>query len=197
MKASIITIGDELLIGQTIDTNSAWMGAEMSKSGFDVSRDYISPRQERGYYQSLGEAAGKSDVVLITGGLGPTSDDITKPTLCEFFNTHLVLNNDVLRMIEEMMSRRNCPMNEKNRRQAEVPESCRVLKNAAGTAPGMWFEKDGTIYISMPGVPHEMKYLMTEHVLPELNKRFISQIIIHRNIMTYGVGESILCRNTH
>jgi nicotinamide-nucleotide amidase len=131
-------------------------------------------------------------VVLITGGLGPTSDDITKPTLCEFFNTQLVLNNEVLTMIEEMMKYRNFPMNDKNRQQAEVPESCRVLKNAAGTAPGMWFEKDGTIYISMPGVPHEMKYLMTELVLPELNKRFTSQVIIHRNIMTYGTFESKL-----
>ena len=187
MKAAIITIGDELLIGQTIDTNSAWMGAELSKSGFDVYRiTSIHDRREDIIY-ALNEAAGKIDVVLITGGLGPTSDDITKQTLCEFFNTHLVINQEVLKMIEEMMSHRNYPMNENNRRQAEVPESCRVLKNASGTAPGMWFEKDGTIYISMPGVPHEMKYLMNEYVLPELNKRFTSQIIIHRNIMTYDL----------
>ena len=192
MKAAIITIGDELLIGQTINTNSAWLGAELSKSGFDVNRiTSVHDRTEDILY-ALGEAAGKTDVVLITGGLGPTSDDITKPTLCEFFNTRLVMNNEVLIMIEEMMSQRSFPMNEKNRRQAEVPESCRVLKNAAGTAPGMWFEKEGTIFISMPGVPHEMKYLMKELVLPELNKRFTSQIIIHRNIMTYGTGESIL-----
>ena len=192
MKAAIITIGDELLIGQTIDTNSAWMGAELSKSGFDVYRiTSIHDRREDIIY-ALNEAAGKIDVVLITGGLGPTSDDITKQTLCEFFNTHLVINQEVLKMIEEMMSHRNYPMNENNRRQAEVPESCRVLKNASGTAPGMWFEKDGTIYISMPGVPHEMKYLMNEYVLPELNKRFTSQIIIHRNIMTYGSFEAKL-----
>jgi nicotinamide-nucleotide amidase len=192
MKAAIITIGDELLIGQTINTNSAWLGAEMSKSGFDVSRVTSVHDRKEDILNILGEAAGKYNVVLITGGLGPTSDDITKPTLCEFFNTHLVMNNEVLRMIEEMISLRNWTMNDKNRRQAEVPESCRVLMNAAGTAPGMWFEKEGTIYISMPGVPHEMKYLMTEHVLPELNKRFISQTIIHRNIMIYGIGESIL-----
>jgi nicotinamide-nucleotide amidase len=192
MKAAIITIGDELLIGQTINTNSAWLGAEMSKSGFDVSRVTSVHDRKEDILNVLGEAAGKYDVVLITGGLGPTSDDITKPTLCEFFSTHLVMNTEVLRMIEEMMRLRNWAMNDKNRRQAEVPESCRVLMNAAGTAPGMWFEKEGTIYISMPGVPHEMKYLMTEHVLPELNKRFISQIIIHRNIMIYGIGESIL-----
>src|SRR5450759_117279 len=192
MKAAIITIGDELLIGQTIDTNSTWMGAELSKAGFDVYRmTSIHDRREDIIY-ALHEAAGKTDVVLITGGLGPTSDDITKQTLCEFFNTHLVMNYEVLSMIEVMMSHRNFPMNDKNRRQAEVPESCRVLKNAAGTAPGMWFEKNSTIYISMPGVPHEMKYLMKELVLPELNQRFTSQIIIHRNIMTYGTFESKL-----
>ncbi|MCX6325919.1 MAG: competence/damage-inducible protein A [Bacteroidia bacterium] len=192
MRAAIITIGDELLIGQTIDTNSAWMGAELSKAGFDVYRmTSIHDRREDIIF-TLNEAAGKMDVVLITGGLGPTSDDITKQTLCEFFNTRLVSNDEVLRMIEDMMSRRNFPMNDNNRRQAEVPESCRVLKNAMGTAPGMWFEKDGTMFISMPGVPYEMKYIMTEHVLPELNKRFTSQIIIHRNIMTYGTFEAKL-----
>jgi nicotinamide-nucleotide amidase len=192
MKAAIITIGDELLIGQTIDTNSAWIGAEMSKSGFDVYRIVSVHDRREDILYALEEAAGKTDVVLITGGLGPTSDDITKPTLCEFFNTGLIMNNEVLGMIEDMMRYRNFPMNEKNRRQAEVPASCRVLKNSSGTAPGMWFEKDGTIYISMPGVPNEMKHLMTEIVLPELNKRFISQVIVHRNIMTYGTFESKL-----
>jgi nicotinamide-nucleotide amidase len=192
MKAAIITIGDELLIGQTLDTNSSWMGSELSKSGFDVHRiTSIHDRREDIIY-ALNEAAGKTDVVLITGGLGPTSDDITKLTLCEFFHTHLVTNKEVLRMIEEMMGRRNFPMNENNRRQAEVPESCTVLTNAIGTAPGMWFEKDKTIYISMPGVPYEMKHIMTEHVLPELNRRFTSQIIIHKNIMTYGTFEAKL-----
>jgi nicotinamide-nucleotide amidase len=192
MKAAIITIGDELLIGQTIDTNSAWMGAELSKAGFDVTRMTSIHDRREDIINSLEEAAGKTDVVLITGGLGPTSDDITKPTLCEFFNTKLITNMEVLGMITEMMSRRNYQMNDKNSRQADVPESCRVLTNATGTAPGMWFEKDRTIYISMPGVPYEMKYIMTRHVLPELNKRFTSQIIIHRNIMTYGGFEAKL-----
>ncbi len=192
MKAAIITIGDELLIGQTVDTNSAWMGAELSKAGFDVYRmTSIHDRRDDIIY-ALNEAAGKTDVVLITGGLGPTSDDITKQTLCEFFNTKLVMNTEVLHMIEGMLKLRNFPMNENNRRQAEVPESCTVLTNGAGTAPGMWFEKDKTIYISMPGVPYEMKHIMLEHVLPELNKRFTSQIIIHRNIMTYGTAEARL-----
>ena len=192
MKAAIITIGDELLIGQTIDTNSAWIGAELSKSGFDVFRITSIHDKREDILNSLEEMRGKADVVLITGGLGPTSDDITKQTLAEYFNSRLVTNADALEMISSMLQKRNFPMNENNRRQAEVPESCIVLKNGAGTAPGMWFEKDGTIFISMPGVPNEMKYIMNEHVLPELNKRFISQVIIHRNIMTYGTFEARL-----
>jgi nicotinamide-nucleotide amidase len=192
MRAAIITIGDELLIGQTIDTNSAWMGAELSKAGFDVTRMTSIHDRRDDIINALNESAGKTDVVLITGGLGPTSDDITKQTLCEFFNTRLVVNNEVLGMIENMMHHRNFQMNENNRRQAEVPENCKVLKNATGTAPGMWFEKDNTIFISMPGVPHEMKHLMSEHVLPELFKRFTTQVIIHRNIMTYGTFEAKL-----
>ncbi len=192
MKAFIITIGDELLIGQTVDTNSAWMGAELSALGFDVARiTSVHDRRDDIIY-ALDEAQGKADAVLITGGLGPTSDDITKHTLCEYFNTKLVSDPVVLEMIEDLTGRRGMPMNDNNRRQAEVPESCRVLTNAAGTAPGMWFEKDDTIFISMPGVPNEMKYLMKEHVLPELYKRFRSQVIIHKNIMTYGTFEAKL-----
>ncbi len=192
MKAAIITIGDEILIGQTVDTNSAWIGAELSKSGFDVFTIISVHDAKDDIIHALNEVTGKADVVLITGGLGPTSDDITKPVLCEFFNTRLVENTLVKNMIEEMMKRRNNPMNENNRKQSLVPESCKVLTNARGTAPGMWFEKDGTIFVSMPGVPYEMKYLMTEHVLPELSRRFTSQVILHRNIMTYGTFEAKL-----
>jgi len=192
MKAQIITIGDELLIGQTIDTNSAWIGAELSMAGFDVQRKVSVHDIRPDILNALTEVAGKSDVVIITGGLGPTSDDITKPALCEFFNTRLVMNYEVLAMVENMMRRRNFSMNENNRRQAEVPESCRVLTNAAGTAPGMWFEKERTIFISLPGVPAEMKYIMNQHVLPELKRMFKSQFIIHRNIMTYGAPEAKL-----
>lgn len=192
MKAIIITIGDELLIGQTIDTNSAWIGSELSKAGFDVYRKIAIHDRKDDIIQALDEAAHKADVALITGGLGPTSDDITKETMCEYFNTRLVVDKAVLSMIENMMKHRNFPMNENNRRQAEVPEACRVLTNATGTAPGMWFEKEGTIYISMPGVPYEMKHIMNEHVLPELKKRFTTQVIIHKNIMTYGTFEAKL-----
>jgi len=192
MKAEIITIGDELLIGQTVDTNSAWIGAELSTLGFEICRiTSISDRKDH-IIKTLEEIEGRSDVVLITGGLGPTSDDITKQTLCDFFGTRLVFNEEVFRMIEKMLLRRNFPMNANNRRQAEVPETCRVLLNASGTAPGMWFEKDNTIYISMPGVPYEMMHIMKEHVIPELRNRFSTQVIIHRNIMTYGSAEARL-----
>ena len=192
MKAEVITIGDELLIGQTIDTNSAWIGAELSLAGFDIRRKTTVHDKREDIFGALADAHRNSDVVIITGGLGPTSDDITKPALCEFFNTLPVMNYEVLRMVETMMQRRNFPMNENNRRQAEVPGSCKVLTNEVGTAPGMWFEKEGTIFVSLPGVPAEMKYIMNVHVLPELKKRFTSQIIIHRNIMTYGTPEARL-----
>ncbi|MGI6339807.1 MAG: competence/damage-inducible protein A [Bacteroidales bacterium] len=192
MKAEIITIGDELLIGQTIDTNSSWIGAELSRAGFDIIRKSSIQDNRISILEALESASGRVDVVLITGGLGPTSDDITKQTLCEFFHTKLVVNQNVLAMINEMAKRRNMQMNENNRKQAEVPESCKVLTNATGTAPGMWFEKGKTIFVSMPGVPNEMKYIMNEHVLPELKKLFTSQVVIHRNIMTYGLPEAML-----
>ncbi len=192
MKAEIITIGDELLIGQTIDTNSAWIGAELSQAGFDICRKISIHDKREDILDAVSEAVSKYDIVLITGGLGPTSDDITKQTLCDIFDGTLVVNTTVLSMINEMMLRRGIPMNEINRKQAEVPDSCRVLYNKMGTAPGMWFEKEGTIFISMPGVPYEMKYIMNEHVLPELKIRFHSQVVIHRNIMTYGTFESRL-----
>jgi nicotinamide-nucleotide amidase len=192
MKAQIITIGDELLIGQTIDTNSAWIGAELSRIGFDIIRKISIHDLRSDILETLADARGKSDVVLITGGLGPTSDDITKQTLCEFFKTRLVVDVKVLSGIEEMMKRMGYPMNSSNRKQAEVPESCRVLSNSAGTAPGMWFESGGTVFVSMPGVPHEMKHIMTEHILPEFKKKYKSQAVLHRNIMTYGDREAVL-----
>ncbi len=192
MIAEIITIGDELLIGQTVDTNSAWMGAELSRAGFDILRRLSVHDRREDILFALENVGRDTDVVLITGGLGPTSDDITKQTLCEFFGTELVVDQEVLSMITEMMARRNIGLNENNRKQAEVPASCRVLTNAKGTAPGMWFEKEGRIFVSMPGVPVEMKYLMSTHVIPELNSRFTTQVIMHRNIMTFGTYEARL-----
>jgi len=192
MKAEIITIGDELLIGQTIDTNSAWIGQVLSSLGFDIIRKTSVHDKREDILGILSDSSSRSDLVLITGGLGPTSDDITKQTLCEYFNTRLVIDKLVLEMVESMMAKRGFPMNENNRKQAEVPESCKVLSNAAGTAPGMWFEKDGKVFVSLPGVPHEMRYIMTSHVIPELRTRFTSQVIIHKNIMTFGTPEARL-----
>ncbi len=192
MNAQVITIGDELLIGQTIDTNSAFIGSELSKAGFDIMKKISIHDRRDDILNTFREVLGKAELVMITGGLGPTSDDITKQTICEFFDTRLVLHNRTLVMIEEMMSRRGIEMNENNMRQAMVPESCKVIPNERGTAPGMLFEKNGTMFIFMPGVPFEMKYMFTEYVLPILKERFTSQIIIHRNIMTYGAPEAHL-----
>ena len=192
MNAIIVTIGDELLIGQTIDTNSAWMGFQMSQLGFDVEKKMSIHDRREDILGMLNETMGRYDVVLMTGGLGPTSDDITKPTLCEFFNTKLVLDNEVLEMVKAMVSKSGIAMTDNNTGQAMVPESCEVLQNKVGTAPGMWFEKGNTVFVSMPGVPFEMKYLMTEYVLPRLKERFRSQSIIHKTLITYGIAESLL-----
>ncbi len=192
MKAHIITIGDEILIGQTIDTNSAWIGKHLSNLGFDVNGISSVHDLRDDILEALKNAESISDIIIITGGLGPTSDDITKQTLCDFFGTNLIIDKKVLAMIEEMMNRRGIPMNENNRKQAEVPASCKVLKNIRGTAPGMLFEKEGKVFISMPGIPYEMQYIMTKHVIPYLNDRFNLQNLIHRNIMTYGLPEARL-----
>ena len=192
MKAEIISIGDELLIGQTINTNAAWLGNVLNTIGFVIYQITSVPDNREHILKALGEATGRSEVVIITGGLGPTSDDITKPVLCEFFNTRLVANAEVLSMIERLLSRRGFVMNDNNRRQAEIPEACRILPNSTGTAPGMWFEKQGSVFVSLPGVPHEMKQITSEYLIPELKKRFVSQVIMHRNIMTFGTFEARL-----
>ncbi len=190
--AEIITIGDELLIGQTVDTNSAWMGAELSLAGVRVNRiTSISDNREE-IISALDESLARADIILITGGLGPTSDDITKETLCGFFEGTMTLSEEVLKDITDRLRRRNFPMNENNRRQAMVPDTCTVLRNAAGTAPGMLFRKGEKIVISMPGVPHEMKYIMNEHVLPLLSHIAAGSVIIHKNIMTFGTFEALL-----
>ncbi len=190
--AEIITVGDELLIGQTVDTNSAWMGMQLSMRGIRVNRiTSISDRREE-IIAALDEALGRAPLVLMTGGLGPTSDDITKETLAEYFGTRLVMNQEVLEEVTTRITRRNLEMNENNRRQAMVPEGCRVLANHAGTAPAMLFEKDGKLIVSMPGVPSEMKHIMQEHVLPMVAAMTGGSTIIHRNIMTFGTFEAKL-----
>lgn len=191
MKAEIITIGDELLIGQVIDTNSAWMAEQLNLIGIKVAQiTSISDNREH-ILTALKEAATRADIILTTGGLGPTRDDITKYTLCEFFNTRLVFNPESFENIERIFRMRGYNITLLNKAQADIPENCIPLLNINGTAPGMWFEQNGKIFASMPGVPFEMKALMEDHILPRLQT--LSKIsIVHRTILTQGVGESFL-----
>jgi nicotinamide-nucleotide amidase len=195
ITVSIITIGDELLIGQVIDTNSAWMAQQLNKAGLWVQHRVAVGDVWEDIWQALDEEGARSHVVLITGGLGPTADDITKPLLCEYFGGKLVMDEATLQHVTylfEQVFKRTGPLLERNRKQAEVPDVCTVLKNNNGTAPGMLFEKDGKIYISMPGVPHEMKGLMADHVLPLLKAKYALPFIDHRTALTVGMGESML-----
>ena len=155
VNASIITIGDELLIGQTIDTNSAFIGQELNKIGIWVKRRVAVGDVYDDIWKALDEESKESDIILITGGLGPTADDITKPLLCNYFGGKMVVNKNVLQHVKDIFAKLNRPMLERNLKQAEVPDVCTVLHNARGTAPGMWFKKDGKIFISLPGVPNE------------------------------------------
>jgi nicotinamide-nucleotide amidase len=193
--ASIITIGDELLIGQTIDTNSSWMAEELNKIGVWVRRRVAVGDAWNDIWKALDQEGDVSDIILITGGLGPTADDITKPLLCKYFGGTLVVNEEVLDHVKylfEKVFRRPGPMLERNLKQAEVPDVCTVLMNKRGTAPGMWFEKNTKIFISLPGVPHEMKGLMKSEVLARLQQHFKMPFILHKTFLTYGIGESFL-----
>ncbi len=192
IAASIITIGDELLIGQTIDTNSAWIAQRLNEHGIDVLRRVAVGDTRSAIETALDEELSKHNLVLITGGLGPTSDDITKPLLCDYFGGKLVIDERVLIHIKEIFSKRNRPMLDRNLKQSEVPDNCIVLFNKAGTAPGMWFEKDGKIIIAMPGVPFEMITIMEDEVLPRFKNIFKSDSLIHKTIFTAGEGESFI-----
>jgi nicotinamide-nucleotide amidase len=190
---SIITIGDELLIGQVIDTNSAWMAQELNKAGFWVNRRLAIGDSRNDILKALDEESAMADIILLTGGLGPTADDITKPLLCEYFKTTLVINDEALNNVKNIfINILHRPLTGRNLKQAEVPASCQVIQNKRGTAPGMLFEKKVKIYVSMPGVPHEMKGMMTESVIPYLQNRFGANYISHRTLLTAGVGESTL-----
>jgi len=192
MNCCIVTIGDELLIGQVVDTNSAFIGQEMSKLGVRIhSRISVGDREED-ILRALDQAKQVADIILITGGLGPTKDDITKNVLCKYFDAKLVVNEEVLHDVKGFFTRLNRPMLETNLKQAEVPDNCLVIKNKNGTAPGMWFQQGNKIFISMPGVPYEMKTMLTDEIIPLLKKTFSFPIIIHRTIMTCGIGESFL-----
>ena len=192
-QATIITIGDELLIGQVIDTNSAWMAQQLNKAGIRVARRVAVGDVWDEIWNALDEESKHADIILITGGLGPTADDITKPLLCKYFNGNMIVDEGALANVKNIFSKiLKRPMIERNLKQAEVPDNCKVILNKRGTAPGMWFEKEGKIFVSMPGVPHEMKGMMEDEVIPELTKHFTFPHITHRTLLTAGVGESFL-----
>ncbi|WP_046757459.1 competence/damage-inducible protein A [Kordia jejudonensis] len=192
MIAEIITIGDEILIGQIVDTNSVFISKALNEIGISVHQITSIQDDKQHILEALEAAKQKADVVLITGGLGPTKDDITKHTLCEYFDDTLVKNEAVLAHIEELFAKyiTTSPISNMNRDQAFVPSKAQVLMNTYGTAPGMWLEKDDTVFISMPGVPYEMRGLMTNYIIPKLQKEFERPFIYHKTILTYGMGES-------
>lgn len=190
ITAAIITIGDELLIGQTLDTNSGWMAGELNRIGIWVHRRVAVGDRRESITRALDEESAQANVVLLTGGLGPTADDITKPVLCDYFGGKLVEDAAVLASLEERMIRSGSMLEARIRAQAQVPDVCTVLANDWGTAPGMWFEKDGKVYVSMPGVPHEMQGLMRDRVIPRLKERFVLPVILHHTLVTMGLGES-------
>lgn len=194
MKVEIITIGDELLLGQTVNTNAAWMGAQLTLEGLAIDRVVSISDTKEAICDALDGALSRNPIVLLTGGLGPTRDDITKDILADYFKTPLVLNRDVLDLITAYFTGRGLPMLEVNRSQAMLPESCEVLRNPIGTAQGMWFDmsETGQIVVSMPGVPYEMMRLMEREVIPRLKARLELPTRYHRTLLTQGVGESFL-----
>ncbi len=193
INASLITIGDELLIGQVIDTNSAWMARELNKAGIRVHRRVAVGDVKTDIVRALDEEAANADIILITGGLGPTADDITKPLLCEYFGGNMKVDEAALANVTYLFEKVfNREVTERNRKQAEVPDCCAVIQNKRGTAPGMWFEKNGKIFVSMPGVPHEMMGMMETDVIPQLSARFSMPYIAHRTLVTFGIGESMI-----
>lgn len=190
--AEVITIGDEILFGQTLDTNTQWIGAQLSDAGISVIRKTSVGDIREEILKSLREASQRADIILMTGGLGPTKDDITKKTLAEYFDTPLVVNEQALGEVTAFFASRHRSLTPTNARQAELPEACQMISNTMGTAPGMWFEHEDKVYVSMPGVPYEMKTMMERSVMPMLKHRFVLPVIYHKMIQTAGIGESWL-----
>ena len=192
MKATIVTIGDEILIGQILDTNSRYISRALNAHGIVVAERTSIGDNRTQIVETLDRALSQSEVVIITGGLGPTKDDITKHTLCDYFGSTLRYNEVEAEHIRTMLAARNIAFNDLNRGQAMVPECCTVLHNAHGTAPGMWFEQNGRVVVSLPGVPFEMQHLIDEEIMPRLKARFELREIVHRTMITFGIAESIL-----
>jgi nicotinamide-nucleotide amidase len=192
MTAEIITIGDEILYGQIIDTNSSWIGAALSDIGIKVLRRASVGDEKSEILDILKQASQRVQIVLVTGGLGPTKDDITKHTFCEFFGTTLIENQEALALVSSFFEIRGRQLTDINRQQAWLPSNCEYIPNQYGTAPAMWFNHNGTVFVSMPGVPNEMKGIMTDQIIPRLQKRFETPVIHHKIVKTIGIGESFL-----
>lgn len=190
--AEIVSIGDELLYGQTLDTNAHWISGELSLVNIRVFRRTTIGDREEEILTALAEAEKRANIILITGGLGPTNDDLTKPCLVKYFDSPLVMDEESLRHVTEFFKSRGREITEVNRQQAALPKACTAIQNTLGTAPGMWFEMNGKVFVSMPGVPHEMKAMMKNFVIPKLKTIFELPIITHRIIRTAGIGESFL-----
>lgn len=192
IRAEVVTIGDEILFGQITDTNTQWISTELTNLGIRTVRKSSVGDQADAILQILREAHGRADVIILTGGLGPTKDDITKRTLCDYFGVGLVRNEEALALVTGFFAKRGREMTELNKGQADLPANARYMQNDWGTAPGMWFEYEGRVYVSLPGVPFEMKHLMTNRMLPALREHFQTPIIKHKMILTVGIGESFL-----
>jgi len=193
MKATIVTIGDEILIGQIVDTNSGFIAKALDKIGVEIHEMISISDNKKHILDTFAQLQNQVDLVVITGGLGPTKDDITKHTFCEYFEDKLIRNEAVEKHVIDLIERAmNRPASQMNKDQALVPSTCTVLHNQVGTAPGMWMKKENTVYISLPGVPYEMKYIVENEIIPKIVKEYKRPYIIHKTILTYGQGESLV-----
>lgn len=192
VRAEIITIGDEILFGQITDTNTQWIGTQLTDIGIRPVRKTSVGDNKEDILDAFTKASERVNVVIVTGGLGPTRDDITKHTFCEYFGTELEINEDALKLVTGFFEKRGRAMTELNVQQAALPKNCTYIPNLWGTAPGMWFEKNDVVYVSLPGVPHEMKSLMEFEILPRLKAKFNTPVIQHKSVRTIGIGESFL-----
>lgn len=192
MKAKIISIGEELLIGQTVNTNAAWLAKKLNDIGIAIKQVVVITDNHDDIVDTIQESIQQYDLVLTTGGLGPTRDDITKKAICQVYNSKLIVDKTVMSDNEQFFNKRGLPMTELNKNQALVPEQAKIIRNPYGTAPGLWFEKDKNILVSMPGVPFEMQHMTTDYVIPALRRMIHDFFIVHKTVLTQGIGESFL-----
>ncbi len=193
MKAELVSIGDEILIGQIVNTNSVFLAKELNKIGVEIAQITSISDQKEIIIKALDEARKRADIIIMTGGLGPTSDDVTKHALCEYFDDHLVKNHNILEHIENIFRKYvTTPISDMNREQANLPSMATILHNQFGTAAGMWFINQAQVFISLPGVPYEMEALVKKEVLPKIQEQFVLPALYHKTILTYGLGESVI-----